>query len=561
MSNQLAALVIEMMRQKKADERDQKDKAYDMWKLRESQDFQEKITQSTREYQLEHEQFVIAKNAENEAEKNLAAATNEGVKLGMDLDKIQDLYATNDAIKVIDNLILPATNNLEDLSEHYNKKAEGHKLKMDLLNDVIYNDIASANQIIAGGRGTGVDFGTDPKGWDLEDIGLPAYIEKFDEQLSSDEITKNFNSGLGQLIYGEGATTEQSSVAGDAYAIATNKDAEYVNSDGKAVKVGGTDPRAVMADILQISIDEIPQIKDVDNMKAELSLTTFDPIYTSGDPSTTESEVRDALVADFFTEKGGAIQTSLQEIKDKEIASAYKVGATYLNQSRIDKIEEEISLSKAAKAKNRLYTYIKSSEYDSKIESIYDNAFYLTAEGGVHETLKLDDGQAQFDKWNSEIAEWKSDIAMNLLMATDYDKGQRYFAEKDPERLKILTEKYFDTYEKILQLAEGVSERHFGVTQEQNFTEYYNYLKMSIENYENADAGVKPKIRDAILLTFGAPSNIQTEADMYEWYGNVVEDYSLTLGVQIDGAGNLLNSSSNTEPEEEDENLFDKYGQ
>ena len=124
-----------------------------------------------------------------------------------------------------------------------------------------------------------------------------------------------------------------------------------------------------------------------------------------------------------------------------------------------------------------------------------------------------------------------------------------------------MTEKYFDTYEKILQLAEGVSERHFGVTQEQNFTEYYNYLKMSIENYENADAGVKPKIRDAILLTFGAPSNIQTEADMYEWYGNVVEDYSLTLGVQIDGAGNLLNSSSNTEPEEEDENLFDKYGQ
>ena len=39
---------------------------------------------------------------------------------------------------------------------HYLQKAEGHKLKMDLLNDVIYNDIASANQIIAGGRGTGV---------------------------------------------------------------------------------------------------------------------------------------------------------------------------------------------------------------------------------------------------------------------------------------------------------------------------------------------------------------------------------------------------------------------
>lgn len=92
-----------------------------MWKLRESQDFQENNTINKR-ISIRARAICYCKNAENEAEKNLAAATNEGVKLGMDLDKIQDLYATNDAIKVIDNLILPATNNLEDLSEHYNKK-------------------------------------------------------------------------------------------------------------------------------------------------------------------------------------------------------------------------------------------------------------------------------------------------------------------------------------------------------------------------------------------------------------------------------------------------------
>ena len=64
MSDNLSMLVMEMIRNRRAERESQKDRAYDMWKLRESQEYNDKITRETREYNKSHELFVISKENE-----------------------------------------------------------------------------------------------------------------------------------------------------------------------------------------------------------------------------------------------------------------------------------------------------------------------------------------------------------------------------------------------------------------------------------------------------------------------------------------------------------------
>ena len=554
MSNELTALVIEMMRHRRAEEKDKKDKAYDMWKIRENQQFQEKLTKETRQYNLEHGEYVVSKEKETEALKLLDQTEQKAVELGVNMDLIQDLYTTSNNDKVVNDLVIPEMENLSDLTDYYRDKAEQHKEKLNILNEVIYNDIARADQIMAGGRGDrGKGFGTDTEGWDAADLGLASYIDKY-EMKTPEEFTEDFGIALGMEVYGKDVTDEQVNEVTRAYAIANNPDATYVDSLGNEVKVGGTDMETVLSDILKVNIDQIPSVNAIDSLKDMIGYTKFDADYEEG--KGTAEEIKDRIVKEYFDEKSGTINISLEKLQKSDVTSQYQQKTTELTDLKIEKYEHFFNEKEADKARNRLYNYRRTSEVNTKLDDYYNSMLSLTKEGGV-EDLSDD----QINQHSSNILEIKTKIATDLMKATDYDAFSRWVNTPEADKKEEIVEQWFDEYEKILQLTDPKTQVRYGQLSDMNFREMYAYLKQSMENYEEASGTAKMDVMMSIMNIFGVPSTVNTEEDFINWYNEFVNDYGLTIGSPVSNNPTITKVFTLDDDEDEDDDFdFSGYG-
>ena len=139
-SSNLSMLVMEMIRSRKDERTAQKNRAYDMWKLRETQEYNNKITEETREYNKEHELFVISNDKEKTAHDELLKVQFEAEKLGVNLDTVSDLYASDDSIsKLMKELVVPEIDSYKNLTEYYEddtKRNQVVQYAWDKLNEV-----------------------------------------------------------------------------------------------------------------------------------------------------------------------------------------------------------------------------------------------------------------------------------------------------------------------------------------------------------------------------------------------------------------------------------------
>jgi len=106
-------------------------------------------------------------------------------------------------------------------------------------------------------------------------------------------------------------------------------------------------------------------------------------------------------------------------------------------------------------------------------------------------------------------------------------------------------------FESMLEYTEGDSAVRQGVLMDADFTQFYNYFTEAIENYKNAEPAEKFQVMQSILKVFGAPANIQGEEEMFNWYQEWVDVYSVILGSDIQGGGANI-QSVHADPIDED---------
>jgi hypothetical protein len=150
--------------------------------LEDKQEHDLKMQKDSQNFQAELSLYKDAKEEEREARNNLEDLIVDYQSTGADIGQLNELFRTDGALKILDNINEIPAKDYSRRAEHFNNKAEIHNKKSDILKDVLYGDIFKAQQIAAGGRpGLGYTGGLHSDRWDMGDINYDAYVAEYGE--------------------------------------------------------------------------------------------------------------------------------------------------------------------------------------------------------------------------------------------------------------------------------------------------------------------------------------------------------------------------------------------
>ena len=190
-----------MLRYQEAD----KQRAFQREIIEDKQEHQIKLQTDSNNFQAELSLYRDAKAESNKAEQDYNALFAEYRSTGGDLDSLNELYKSKNAIAVLDNITEVPANDYKKRAEFYEKKASDHAKKSQILSDVLYDDLFKAKQIISGGSGAA--GGHIPGLWDIGDIDYQAYVKMYGPnplvQKFFDNVPGSIEQSLSTLQLGE----------------------------------------------------------------------------------------------------------------------------------------------------------------------------------------------------------------------------------------------------------------------------------------------------------------------------------------------------------------------
>ena len=150
-----------------------------------------------REFQREVDLYKDAKAEERDSRNKLDALMTDYQKSGAQLNDLNELFATTGALKVLDDVNKIPAENYAELTKAWYNKAEQHDAQAKVLKEVLYGDIAKAQQIASGGRpGLGYQGGENLSRWDMEDINYEAYEAEYGENKLVENMFENIPGSL-----------------------------------------------------------------------------------------------------------------------------------------------------------------------------------------------------------------------------------------------------------------------------------------------------------------------------------------------------------------------------
>ena len=190
-----------MLRYQEAD----KQRAFQREIIEDKQEHQIKLQTDSNNFQAELSLYRDAKAESNKAEEDYNALFAEYRSTGGDLDSLNELYKSKNAIAVLDNITEVPANDYKKRAEFYEKKASDHAKKSQILSDVLYDDLFKAKQVISGGSGPA--GGHIPGLWDIGDIDYQAYVKMYGPnplvQKFFDNVPGSIEQSLSTLQLGE----------------------------------------------------------------------------------------------------------------------------------------------------------------------------------------------------------------------------------------------------------------------------------------------------------------------------------------------------------------------
>ena len=190
-----------MLRYQEAD----KQRAFQREIIEDKQEHQIKLQTDSNNFQAELSLYRDAKAESNKAEQDYNALFAEYRSTGGDLDSLNELYKSKNAIAVLDNITEVPANDYKKRAEFYEKKASDHAKKSQILSDVLYDDLFKAKQVISGGSGPA--GGHIPGLWDIGDIDYQAYVKMYGPnplvQKFFDNVPGSIEQSLSTLQLGE----------------------------------------------------------------------------------------------------------------------------------------------------------------------------------------------------------------------------------------------------------------------------------------------------------------------------------------------------------------------
>ena len=175
-----------------------KDRAFQRLILEDKQEHQKSMTANSQNFQSEVSMYRDAKAEESANAREYRNLESSYRETGGDLEALNELYKSSDAIKVLDDISTVAANDYKTRAEYYGNKAQNHLVKSEILKEALYGDIFRAKQIISGGRGPA--GGHIPGLWDIGDINYPAYVEMYGPNPLVEKFYKNVPGGVEQSL-------------------------------------------------------------------------------------------------------------------------------------------------------------------------------------------------------------------------------------------------------------------------------------------------------------------------------------------------------------------------
>ena len=105
----------------------------DEQRIQDQREYNDKVRKETREYQENFELFKEAKADKNAAQRELNVAEARWAETGVSLDKINELHATSEIYKLVNDIKQPEINNLEDKKDYFEDVTENLQYKTDLI--------------------------------------------------------------------------------------------------------------------------------------------------------------------------------------------------------------------------------------------------------------------------------------------------------------------------------------------------------------------------------------------------------------------------------------------
>ena len=191
----VAKIVLQHLDSKERAKERREDRLFDLVKLAEAREYQEKLNEDNREIKRK-EQYL---NSLEREYLNLVGERRvqekELQEANVNLSLVSDLYETKGPEEIIKNITEIDFDNYEDLSEYYTNNIKNINTELDIMKDVLSDEVAKVNNIVKGGALAtytgGIALGGDREGLDVGDFGIDAYNAIYGEQIDTSTMTEN----------------------------------------------------------------------------------------------------------------------------------------------------------------------------------------------------------------------------------------------------------------------------------------------------------------------------------------------------------------------------------
>ena len=153
------------------------ERAHDERMLERKIEHEEKLFQDKQEYEQSRIAYQDSREQYREVKNSLDALELEYEKSGGERSYLNEIYQTPGALEALDNITKPVAEDLGTQAQHLDSEIDYLEEKKDALSNVLYTDIAQAQEIMTGGAGFGGGF--NKKEWDREDFGIAAYEKMY----------------------------------------------------------------------------------------------------------------------------------------------------------------------------------------------------------------------------------------------------------------------------------------------------------------------------------------------------------------------------------------------
>ena len=170
----------------------------DEQRIQDHREYNDKVRKETREYQENFELFKEAKADKNAAQRELNVAEARWAETGVSLDKINELHATSEIYKLVNDIKQPEINNLEDKKDYFEDVTENLQYKTDL----IKNNLVTLRNIGTFLEGSGGKGYGDPEKWDESDFtkeSLESYLGREVSDIEADYFKTNYHKAIKSL--------------------------------------------------------------------------------------------------------------------------------------------------------------------------------------------------------------------------------------------------------------------------------------------------------------------------------------------------------------------------